>query len=163
MSPLPQENIRPQSLSQHSIGLTVRRWISRQLFKPLFASLIRERLTALLLGSIGVLQIGLVAIGLGGWRCPIKETLGVPCPGCGLSIAMVTLLQGKWRKALSLHAFAPIFLFGFALTIALSLLPTHLHRVVVSQVATLERRTGMTVLLMIALVIYWIVRLLGLL
>lgn len=158
-----QGNTRPQALPQNGIGPIVRRWISRQLFKPMFASLIRERLTALLLGGIVVLQVGLVIMGLRGWRCPIRETLGIPCPGCGLSIAMVTLLQGKWREALSLHAFAPIFLFGSALTIAVSLLPTHPRRAVINQIATLERRTGITVLLMIALIVYWIVRLLGLL
>jgi len=130
------------------------------LFVPVLASLLENRLVALLLGGIAALQIGLVAVGLDGWQCPVKATLGVPCPGCGLSTAMVLLLQGEWRAALATHVFAPIFLLGLILMAVVSVLPGRLHRGAVRWIATLERRTGMVTFVLLALVVYWGVRLL---
>ena len=109
-----------------------------------------------------MLQIGLVATGLDGWQCPVKAALGIPCPGCGLSTAMVLLLRGEWRAALSTHAFAPVLLFGFVLMAVVTALPEPLHRKAVSRIAALERRTGIVTGVLLALVVYWCVRLLGL-
>nr|HID13878.1 DUF2752 domain-containing protein [Anaerolineae bacterium] len=140
----------------------IRSWIKGQWSVPLLASLLEHRRVALLLGGIATLQIGLVAAGLDGWQCPVKATLGVPCPGCGLSTAMVLLLRGEWRAALSTHAFAPIFLLGFVLMAVVSVLPARLHRRAVLRIAALERRTGMATFVLLGLVVYWCVRLLGL-
>jgi hypothetical protein len=131
-------------------------------FKPVLASLMRDRWSALLLVGVAALQVGLVALGLDGWRCPIKAALGVPCPGCGLSAAMVLLLQGEWRAALSSHAFAPVFLFGFVLMAVVSLLPGRLHQTIVRWIAAVECRTGVVTLVLLALVVYWGFRLFGL-
>jgi len=132
------------------------------LFVPILASLLENRLVALLLGGIAALQIGLVAAGLDGWQCPIKATLGVPCPGCGLGTAMLLLLRGEWRAAISTHAFAPSFLLGFALMGAVSALPGRLHREAVCRIAALERRTGIVTFVLLGLVVYWGARLLWL-
>ncbi|MBN1811532.1 MAG: DUF2752 domain-containing protein [Anaerolineae bacterium] len=132
------------------------------LFTPVLASLMQNRWSALLLVGIAALQVGLVALGVDGWRCPIKAAFGVPCPGCGLSAAMVLLFQGEWRAALSSHAFAPVFLFGFVLMVVVSLLPGRVHRMVVRWIAALERRTGVVMFVLLALVVYWGFRLFGL-
>lgn len=132
------------------------------LFAPVLASLMQNRWSALALVGIAALQVGLVALGLDGWRCPIKAVLGVPCPGCGLSAAIVLLLQGEWRAALSSHAFAPVFLFGFVLMTGVSLLPGRAHREVVRRIAALEHRTGFVTLVLLLLVVHWVFRLLEL-
>ncbi len=137
--------------------------IAGGLFKPVLASLLEERWVALLLLGIGILQVGLAAVGLQGWQCPVRATLGVPCPGCGLSTAMALLLRGEWRAALSTHAFAPIFLLGFALLAVVSALPGRLHREATRRIAALERRTGIVTFVLLSLVVYWGVRLRGLL
>jgi hypothetical protein len=134
----------------------------RWLFAPVLASLVQNRWSALALVGIAVLQGGLVALGVDGWRCPIKAVLGVPCPGCGLSAAMILLLQGEWRAALSSHAFAPVFLFGFVLMTVVSLLPGRLHQGVVRWIAALECRTGVVMFALLGLVVYWGFRLFGL-
>ena len=135
---------------------------AKRMFTPILASLLRDRWTALLLVGIAGLQVGLVALGLPGWICPIKATLGVPCPGCGLSTAMVLLLRGEWRAALATHAFAPVFLLGFALLVVVSLLPERLRQPVVRWIGTVEQRTGIVLLLLLSLVAYWGFRLFGL-
>jgi hypothetical protein len=132
------------------------------LFVPVLASLLENRLLSLLLGGIAVLQTGLVAAGLGGWQCPVKAALGIPCPGCGLSAAMVLLLGGEWRAALAAHAFAPIFLLGFVLMTVVAVLPGRLHRATVDWIDGVERRTGVVTFVLLGLVVYWGVRLLRL-
>jgi hypothetical protein len=132
------------------------------LFKPVLASLMWNRWSALVLVGVAALQVGLVALDVDGWRCPVKAVLGVPCPGCGLSAAMVLLFQGQWRAALSSHAFAPVFLFGFVLMAVVSLLPGRLHRTIVRWIAAVECRTGIVTFVLLALVVYWVPRLFGL-
>lgn len=134
----------------------------RWLFTPVLASLMQDRWFALLLVGIAALQVGLVALGVGGWRCPIKAMLGVPCPGCGLSAAMVSLLRGDWRAAISSHAFAPVFLLGFILLTVSALLPEPARRRVVDRIAAVERRTGVVTFVLLTFVVYWVFRLLGL-
>ena len=131
-----------------------------RLFEPVLAPLLGERRAAALLLAASVLQVGLVATGLPGWPCPIKAFLGIPCPGCGLSIAVVYLLHGQWENALHSHAFAPFFLFGFVLAAVVSALPGDTHRQAVAGVARLERRTGIVAFLLLGLVAYWALRLL---
>ncbi len=130
-----------------------------RLFEPALAPLLGERRAMLLLLAASALQVGLVAIGLPGWPCPVKSFLGIPCPGCGLSTAVVYLLQGKWENALRSHAFAPLFLFGFVLAAAITALPGNTHRQAVSEIARLERRTGIVAFLLLGLVAYWVLRL----
>lgn len=110
-------------------------------------------------GAVG-LQAGLVSLGLPGWQCPFLHILGLPCPGCGLSRAIVTLLQGDWRSSLELHAFAPIFVIALVLIAGITLLPQKQRVWVMGQLEMVERRTGITAIMLIGLVFYWLVRLL---
>ncbi len=131
-----------------------------RLFEPILAPLLGERRVTLLLLAVSAVQVGLVAIGLPGWPCPVKTFLGIPCPGCGLSTAVVYLLQGKWENALRSHAFAPLFLIGFVLAAVVTMAPGETRRQAVSAIARLERRTGMVAFLLLGLVAYWVLRLL---
>ena len=121
-----------------------------------FASLLRSRPAAAVLAGIATLQLGLVAFGLPGWPCPLLQGLGIPCPGCGLSRATLELLRGQWRAALSIHAFAPVLLAAVAVIGTASLLPQSLRLPLVDGVERLERRTGLTALVLVGLVLYWI-------
>jgi hypothetical protein len=123
-----------------------------------FASLLRSRPTAALLAGIAALQLGLGAFGLPGWPCPFLHGLGIPCPGCGLTRAALELLRGQWRAALSDHAFAPLLVGALLVIGAASLLPQSLRRPLIDGAERLERRTGLTALLLVGLVLYWIAR-----
>ena len=131
-------------------------------FMPLFATLLQERRAGVLLLGAGALQLGLNLSGLHGWVCPIKATLGIPCPGCGLTAATGELLRGEWRQALSTHAFAPVFLLAGALLLATTLLPDAQRRRMISIISSFEKRTGITALVLISLLVYWGLRLFGL-
>lgn len=151
-----------QQMSPDSVQLSSLPRRKGWLFMPVLASLLQDRWSALLLVGIAALQVVLVALGAGGWRCPVKAVLGIPCPGCGLSHAVVLLLRGEWGAALSTHAFAPVFLCASILVVVVSVLPNSWHRGVVSWIAVSERRTGVVTFLLLGLIVYWGFRLFGL-
>ncbi len=125
----------------------------------LLADLMRERAVVVFIVAIASLHLALVASGIRGWQCPLLQTTGYPCPGCGLSRAVVALFAGDWKLALTLHAFAPILLAALALIGIASFLPQQQRQQFICSVEKFEKRTGLTVILMLGLVIYWLVRL----
>ena len=96
---------------------------------------------------------------------PIEEHMHpghVACPGCGLTRAMVLLIQGQWQASFDMHAFAPIFL-GIGILLAIgSILPARWQEMVAYQTANIERHTGMVVLVALSFMLYWILRILNL-
>ena len=130
-----------------------------RLFSPIIAPLMCERPIAWGLAGVVVLQGASAWYGLPGWPCPILHALGVPCPGCGLSRAIFALAQGDWSKAMTLHAFAPFVLLALALIICGGMLPESRRLALAGAVAAIERRTGLTSLMLIGLLIYWAARL----
>ena len=115
-----------------------------------------------MLVGVGTVLVGLHLLGLPGWVCPFKAVFGIPCPGCGLTAAMDDLLHGQVLASLHSHAFAPIFLAAFLILLISSLLPKTQHGKLVAVVAHLETRTGMTAWVLSGLMLYWIIRLFGL-
>lgn len=59
----------------------------------------KERLQGVFL----VLLVGL-AIFVFGYHCPFYNTLHIPCPGCGMSRALMALLQGDIALSLAWNA-----------------------------------------------------------
>ena len=98
--------------------------------------------------------------GLPGWPCLFRHSLGIPCPGCGLSRSMAALLQGEWDTALNFHAFAPLVLVVILLVAAAALLPDRSRRRFIKRIARLERRSGVGALIIAGMLIYWLGRLL---
>ncbi len=112
-----------------------------------------------LLGAISLFQVVLTALELPAWQCPLKATLGVACPGCGLTRAVVLLVEGKWLAAMQLHAFAPVGL-GIGLLLATGiLLPARARGTVARHIATIEKRSGIMLWLIFGLIVYWMGRL----
>jgi hypothetical protein len=106
------------------------------------------------------LQLSLSALGLPAWRSPLHSTLGIPDFGCGLTRAILALLRGNWRTSLTLHAFAPFFVVALILIALAAILPATLREKIIVQIEVLERRTGLTTILLVGLVVYWLARLL---
>jgi hypothetical protein len=129
-------------------------------FVPTVFPLLRDRRLALILLGVVTLLVALLALGLPGWPCPVLQGLGIPCPGCGLTRATLLLLRGDVRTSLTYHAFAPVFLLGLSLMGAAALLPERPRRPFVEGLITFERRTGIVFILLIALIFYWLARLL---
>lgn len=129
-------------------------------FSTAFSGLLASRPTCLsITGALG-LHGFLLALGLPSWQCPIRHGLGVPCPGCGLSRAMISSLHGDWQHALLMHAFAPVAIVALLLIMVSGLLPTGWRGSLVGGVRSLETHTGITFFLLTGLMAYWLVRLL---
>jgi hypothetical protein len=114
-----------------------------------------HRRESLFLSGVVALQFGLVTAGLPGWPCAFKAAFGIPCPGCGMSTSISCLLHGDWSGAFTTHAFAPIFLVGMLFVAIVSILPDDTRVAIVQKVAMIEKRTGVTTLLMFSLMLYW--------
>jgi hypothetical protein len=123
------------------------------------ASLLRDRRVALAVAAVAAVQVAGVAAGVGGWPCPLKAALGIPCPGCGLTRATVSLLRGEFAAAFGAHAFAPVLLAGLAAVAVAALLPAGRREAFAGLVGRFERRTKASYVLFAALLLYWSVRL----
>ena len=127
-------------------------------FTPVLGPLLLNRwLTGILLG-VGLTQLVLVAAGINGWQCPIRATVGITCPGCGLTTAMTLLAIGQWETAAETHAFAPIFFGVLALMVAALVLPRPYRKKIFTTVAVLECKTGITAIITLGMIFYWLLR-----
>ena len=133
--------------------------LQQTVFPPI-SPVLRDRKFALVLAGAAGLQLTLVSFSLPGWVCPIFHITGIPCPGCGLSRAIMLLLRGDLRGSLRYHAFAPIFLLTIVAVILASILPGSITEPVVSKAEELEGKTRLTTIILIGLMLYWLARLL---
>lgn len=125
---------------------------------PLSTILRVRRFGFVLTGGLG-LYIGVVLLHLPSLGCPFFRLTGVPCPGCGLTRACLLLLKGDIRASIKFHAFAPIFVVFISLVILSTLLPRSLTEPVIQKAETLERQTGLTIIILGGLILYWLARL----
>ncbi|MBN2147224.1 MAG: DUF2752 domain-containing protein [Anaerolineales bacterium] len=154
--------MRVKQLSLQLFASSTSEHVKRALFTPVLASLVDKRRDAWVLVCVGGIQLGLHLLGWAVWPCPVKETFGIPCPGCGLTTAIGLLLRGEWRGALEVHAFAPVFLAAFMLIFLGAVLPEALRKRYVDGLAAFEQRTAISTILLAGLIVYWGLRLLGL-
>jgi len=127
-------------------------------FTPLMAPLLQNRWLICTFVAFGVAQLLLVYTGLSGWRCPIYETLAVICPGCGMTTAMTMLLKGHWQLAVQTHAFAPLILILLVGMLVAIVLPASFMRKFSESLERLEQKAGITAILLLSMVIYWLLR-----
>ena len=124
------------------------------------AVLLRDRRASLVVAGVAAAQVAAVWARVGGWPCPVKSALGIPCPGCGLTRASVALLRGEFAAAFRLHAFAPVLLLGLAAFAVAGLLPAARREAFAGAVGRFERRTKVSYIVLGAMLLYWLVRLL---
>lgn len=127
-------------------------------FRPVLAPLLQNRWCSLIFAGVGIVQVLLTITGLMGWQCPIRSTFGVTCPGCGLTTAIVMLLEGNWRMAVQIHSFAPLLLIILMIMMVATALPTVYLTKISDTVARLERKTGISAIVLLSMVIYWLLR-----
>lgn len=150
---------RGHTTTPHKSLASVRSRIADWFFTPALAPVMRQRSFLIILAAFAIVQVGLTAAGWRGWQCPIYSVSGVSCPGCGLSRATALLVQGHWQAALNMHAFAPILLMAVVLFAITAVLPGGRQQKLLQGVAELEKRTGIIIILLLAIFIYWGLRL----
>jgi hypothetical protein len=127
---------------------------------PVLSPILRDRKFAFAISSVALVQLMLGLLKLPGWQCPFFHALGIPCPGCGLTRATVSLFHGDLKQSIALHAFAPIFVAGLAIVTCSAFVPQRQRERIANRTESLERYTGITGLLLIGLLLYWLARLL---
>lgn len=70
------------------------------------------------------------------------------------------LLKGDLQAALRFHAFAPIFLILISILIVGTLLPRSMAEPLIYKAETVEKQTGITIIILGGLILYWLARLL---
>lgn len=128
---------------------------------PLLAELIRHRWLVVCLAALGGIHVSLTAAGLSLWRCPAQSLLGISCPGCGMTRAVVALLSGHWGRAMQLHPLAPGFLAGSLLVGFCQPLPAGPRARVERFVRRMEERTCVTAVFLLAFAAFGICRMLA--
>jgi len=131
---------------------------SNWFFTPVLAPLLQNRRLICIFTTVGIAQLILVATGWNGWQCPIRSAFGIICPGCGLSTAMTLLVKGHWAEAVQMHVFAPLFLMVLVFMATAIALPAVYLKRLSAGVAALERKTGITAIMMLGMVLYWLLR-----
>jgi hypothetical protein len=127
-------------------------------FSPISSILRERRFGFFLIGALGV-HAGLSSLHLPSWECPFFRLTGIPCPGCGLTRACLLLLRGEVRDSIRFHAFAPVFIVFISILIVGTLLPRSITEQWVYKAEVLERQTGITAIILVGLMLYWLARL----
>ena len=73
--------------------------------------------------------------------------------------ATVFLFRGDLRQAITMHAFAPLFLVAFALIVFSTIAPRNYVDHITARTEAFERYTGLSFLLLSGLILYWLARL----
>jgi Protein of unknown function (DUF2752) len=133
--------------------------IPRRRFLPLIAPLLEHRLWFPVIVLVAIVHLAAVQFGLPGLGCPVRELTGIPCPGCGLTTATLHLCHGDWQAGIARHAFAPVFMLGIVGSLVVGMLPGELRIRALQKLEDCEARSGVVVVLGIALVLYWGLRL----
>jgi hypothetical protein len=68
------------------------------------------------------------------------------------------LFKGNWAAAVQLHAFAPLVTGILILMIVIGILPLNYRHKITRTLAVMERRSGFTTLVLIAMIVYWLLR-----
>lgn len=136
-----------------------RAMLPQTMFSPISPILRDRRFTLALVGAAGV-QIALASLSLPGWECPFFRVTGIPCPGCGLTRAVMLLIHGDVRASLRFHAFAPILLLFILVLVLAALLPEKLIQPIISRTEQVEGQTKFTLIILSGLILYWLARLL---
>ena len=139
-------------------GKSVRLRFTFWFFTPILAPLLQKPRLIRILTAIGMVQVLLAAMGLRGWQCPLHSTLGVGCPGCALTSAIVMLLRGNWHLAVHAHAFAPLFLILGIGMLIVGTLPLVYAKKIAARVAILERNTGIIAIVLLSTMLYGLLR-----
>ena len=147
-----------QKRKTSSSGMTILNRLLEGFFTPVLAPLVQNRWLVCAFLVFGAAQLLLVYLGLTGWQCPFYETSGVICPGCGMSTAMVMLLKGHWQLAVQTHAFAPFILICLMLMPIAAVLPASHLKMLSLGLERLEKKSGITAILLLSMLGYWLLR-----
>lgn len=128
--------------------------------RPIMAQLLHPWVARLALLLAAVLVVG-QHHGRSMWACPLQTVLQVPCPGCGLTRALLALLKGQWQVAWNGHPFVFVAAGAMLWMFLAAVLPTAWNLHMRQRVAAVERKTGVAAWVLSGLFVWWLFRLGG--
>lgn len=137
----------------------VRNPFSNHIFQPTLSPILKNRGVCLAVTGASIAQMGLYLLDKPGWICPIRNFLGCPCPGCGLTRAIVALFSGDISGMLSYHALTPFFILGLGIVTMAGVLPQQSRTRFIQLIQSFEQRTDGIRIFLAFLVLYWLIRL----
>jgi hypothetical protein len=115
--------------------------------RPQLASLLRSRVSCLMIplifGSYGLVS----SLGLVVWECPLRAGLGRDCPGCGMTRAIIAGLAGRFQDMLQLNLFAPVFGVLFVGLSVAGMMPSAWRLSLADRVARVESRLPLVLII----------------
>ncbi|HEY0010252.1 MAG TPA: DUF2752 domain-containing protein [Tepidisphaeraceae bacterium] len=126
--------------------------------RPVLAPLLAHRRMPMILAAVGLLTLALGWLQIQWFPCPLRNVLGITCPGCGLTRGCVLLLKGQWADAIHVHAFSPLFLLLIASLVAIAAFSPSRRRFMSRRLARVERATAALPLLLMGMILYWLIR-----
>jgi hypothetical protein len=135
--------------------------IANLLLKPWMAPLMRQRTLCRWMVVTVLLLFAGSRMGWSLFPCPFAKLTGLPCPGCGMTRAMMAMLHGNWALVVRLHPFAPFFALTGGLCGLVSLLPLGLAERITAGVDAFERRTRLPAAILLLFACFGLLRLLG--
>ena len=129
-------------------------WLSTLLCHPWGAMLLQDPILCRILAILPLPLLALPLLHLPGWPCMLYETTGIPCPGCGMTRAILCLLRGEVAQALRHHAMA-ILAAGAWLVLAMgAVLPAAWRRTFADALASWERRLALSGIVLAAFFLF---------
>ena len=124
---------------------------------PLMEDVILCRVVVGVCAALGAASMLHVSI----WPCLFNELTGLPCPGCGMTRAVSALLHGDWHTAMTFHPLSPAYVaIGAALAVS-AVGPKWLRNHLVAGVRSLEKWTALPALIVLATLIFGLLRMTG--
>ena len=145
-------NLFPKSFSDFEYSF------SNYIRRPILAPILKDRTACIVISTASILQATLTAFWGTGWSCPFRNYLGCPCPGCGMTRGVIALLSGDWQMSVTYHAFAPLLLLALLSIGLVTILPDPIGRRITNTIWRWEEKTGLTAIMLLALVVYWAIR-----
>jgi hypothetical protein len=135
-----------------------RQW---RLGQPVLAIMMRSAAASRSITALVAVHLGLLLAKLPAWPCPLRHVTECPCPGCGLSRAVVALFTGDWGTMWRTHAFAPLVVVALAMIAVAAVVPVRARLALARRTEIIERRSGITVVFLLLFMLYWVARFAG--
>jgi hypothetical protein len=126
-----------------------------------FAEVIRIRALPLLTAGIAGAQLACTHFFHFGLPCAFHASTGLPCPGCGLTRSVLTLLRGHPEDSFLLHPFGPLLFLSLFFALVVCILPQAPRNRIAGVVESFELRTGIMPLLFVVFMAVWVLRVVG--
>ena len=127
---------------------------------PVIAPIMRDRPIALILAVIPLVFTGLEMADVFHWICPFHAITNLPCPGCGMTRAVMSLARFEWSDAVAMHPLSPFLILGWFAWVIISILPSKTHLIAIAKIESLERKSGVAYLFLALFISFGLVRLL---